>query len=61
MPAEVQQRFDRLRGTRDAQAGRLAIEPTLIASRASLEALARDGDAARARLLPWQRTLLFGE
>jgi len=61
MPPEVQQRFDRLKGARDAQAGRLAIEPTLIASRAALESLARDGDAARARLLPWQRALLFGD
>lgn len=47
--------FDELRDKRDAIAKKLAIDPSLIASRNTLMAVAQnDGD----RLLPWQRQLL---
>jgi ribonuclease D len=45
---------------RDRCAQELNIDPTLIASRAMLVSLARDGAEAQAQLLPWQRELLFG-
>jgi ribonuclease D len=50
--------LERLRHRRDRAANRLAIDPTLIASRATLVALAADGEQALAELLPWQRDLL---
>ena len=45
---------------RNRQAQKLQIEPSLIASRATLLALAANGEAARAKLMSWQRKLLFG-
>ena len=50
--------LERLRHRRDRAATRLGIDPTLIASRLTLVALAVDGDKASAELLPWQRELL---
>lgn len=51
-----EKRVAELRARRDAVAAELALEPTLIASRATLESAAADGDGDR--LLPWQRDLL---
>lgn len=44
---------------RDASALDLKIDPTLIASRSTLLALACDGESAKAALQNWQRRLLF--
>ena len=52
------QRFEKLKHRRDEQAARLQIDPTLIASKAELMALAQDGDEAAAALMYWQRELL---
>ena len=49
---------ERIRQRRDAQADRLGIDPTLIAAKATLFALAREGPAEWDKLLPWQRQLL---
>jgi hypothetical protein len=46
---------------RDHRAAELKIDPTLIASRALLIALAVDGDAAQKSLMRWQQELLFGK
>ena len=43
---------------RDKVSTELEIDPTLIASRATLEALARDPQATAAEMMPWQRELL---
>lgn len=53
-------RLAELTHRRDRSAHDLNIDPTLIASRATLVSLARDGAEARAQLLRWQRELLFG-
>lgn len=53
-------RLSELTHRRDHCAHDLNIDPTLIASRATLVALARDGAEAQAQLLRWQRALLFG-
>ena len=50
--------LEELKAVRDAKALALGIEPSLIASRATLEALAQDRAANIGRLLPWQRELL---
>ena len=49
-----------IKAVRDARAKELGIDASLIASRATVEALARDREAALVSelLLPWQRTLL---
>ncbi|MCX7591329.1 MAG: HRDC domain-containing protein, partial [Kiritimatiellae bacterium] len=52
------QRLAKLRSVRDWQAARLGLDPALIASRATLIALARDWSANVSLLLPWQRELL---
>ena len=44
----------------DKQAAALEIDPTLIASRAVLLALANDWGRASAELMPWQKELLAG-
>lgn len=49
-----------LRARRDRHAAALNLEPSLIASRATLVALARDWDKHAPELLPWQRDLLRG-
>jgi ribonuclease D len=56
-PAE-KRRYEILRQRRDGQATELKIDPTLIASRATLSALARDWETHQADLMKWQRELL---
>ena len=51
-------RFSELQARRDKHAGELGIDPTLIASRATLMTLALDGNDGIANLLNWQRDLL---
>jgi ribonuclease D len=51
-------RFEKLRQHRDEQATALGIDPTLIASKAELMALAQDGEEAAEALMRWQRELL---
>jgi ribonuclease D len=46
---------------RNEQARRLAIDPTLIASRTVLLNLTAGGEEAREALMSWQRELLFGK
>ena len=53
-----QQRFDELKVRRDRQGKELGIDPTLIASRTTLVALARDWDSHQKGLMNWQRELL---
>jgi ribonuclease D len=50
-------RFNDLQQRRDQRAHELGLDPTFIASRATLMALARDG--AGEDLMPWQRELLL--
>lgn len=49
---------EQLRERRDARAKELGIDPTIVAARATLFALARKDEAESARLLPWQREIL---
>ena len=49
---------DRLAQVRDAHARELGIDPTLIASKATLYALGRNDPEAWEGLMPWQRNLL---
>lgn len=49
---------DRLAKVRDAHARELGIDPTLIASKATLYALGRNDPEAWSELMPWQRGLL---
>ena len=51
-------RAEDLRKIRDAHATRLGIDPTLIAAKATLFALAREDAEEWDRLLPWQRQFL---
>jgi len=51
-------RFRELEKIRDAHAHKLGIDPTLIASKATLGNLARDWDTHAAELMNWQRELL---
>lgn len=51
-------RVEELRVVRDARATELGIDPTLIASKATLYALARNDPGAVEGQLPWQRALL---
>ena len=53
-------RLDLLRQRRDRCAAELGIDPTLIASRATLTALAGDRSTDQADLMKWQRELLQG-
>jgi ribonuclease D len=53
-------RFAELQKHRDTQAATLGIDPTLIASRATLSDLAHDWDKHAAELMNWQRELLEG-
>ena len=55
--AEVR-RADKLKFHRDRVAKGLGIDPTLIAPKATLLALAQDWDAASAQLMNWQRELM---
>jgi hypothetical protein len=47
-----------LQAKRDAQAKRLEIDPTLIASRGTLSDLARNWEKYSGELMNWQRDLL---
>lgn len=50
-----------LRRRRDRRAADLGIDPVLIASRGTLERLARSWDSYSGELMPWQRELLSAE
>jgi ribonuclease D len=55
---EVLHRLNQLEATRNARAHELGLAPSLIATRAALEALATDITVNIGVLLPWQRDLL---
>ena len=58
-PSEAEfRRFRALEKIRDARAIQLGLDPTLIASRATLGDLARDWNTQAAALMSWQRDLL---
>ena len=58
-PSEAEfRRFRALEKIRDARAIQLGLDPTLIASRATLGDLARDWNTCAAGLMNWQRELL---
>src|SRR5882724_1676594 len=52
------QRAEELRRRRDRSAEELGLEPSFIAPRSTLEAIAADDTRAAALLVPWQRELL---
>lgn len=56
---DEEKRFKEYRGRRDKIAQDLGIDPSLIASKATLEALAADPSSHESRLLPWQSELLM--
>jgi ribonuclease D len=56
--AEMDRRTDELRRHRDHVAAELKIEPSFIAPRNALEAIARDESQKELLLVPWQRELL---
>ncbi len=55
---EMRRRSDQLRERRDKAAAQLGLEPSFIASRGALEAIAADSARATALLVPWQRELI---
>jgi ribonuclease D len=55
---EERRRFEQLQKVRDKHAAELAIDPTLIASRATMLQLAQDFEGHRKELMHWQRELL---
>jgi ribonuclease D len=58
-PSEAERRrFFEIQKVRDARALELSIDPTLIASRATISDLARDWDKHIGELMNWQRELL---
>ena len=58
-PSEAERRrYAELANRRDAHAHKLGIDPTLIASKATLGDLARDWDRHAPELMNWQRELL---
>jgi ribonuclease D len=58
-PSEAEfRRFRELQKRRDAHAHKLGVDPTLIASKATLGELARDWDKHAPELMNWQRELL---
>src|SRR5258706_5928658 len=58
-PSEAEfRRFREIEKRRNAHAHELAIDPTLIASKAVIGDLARDWDKHAAELMNWQRALL---
>jgi ribonuclease D len=60
-PSEVQRRrFLELQKHRDTRATELGIDPTLIASRATLSDLAHNWETHSAELMNWQKQLLLG-
>jgi ribonuclease D len=58
LSAAQKHHLENLRRRRDRNASRLQIDPTLIASRATLAALASNWAKESETLLPWQRELL---
>jgi len=56
--AEMVRRAEELRQQRDKSAEELGLEPSFIAPRGSLEAIAADRARAASLLVPWQRELL---
>ena len=56
--AEMRRRADQLLERRDKAAVQLGLEPSFIASRGALEAMAADPTRATALLVPWQRELI---
>ena len=56
--AEMVRRTEELRQRRDKSAEQLGLEPSFIAPRGSLEAIAADHARAASLLVPWQRELL---
>jgi len=58
MTPDQEEAVRRIKQGRDAKAKELELDPTLIASKAVLEALVRDPEATKAQLLPWQAGLL---
>ena len=56
--AEIVRRVDELKHRRDRAAGELKVEPTILAPRTALEAIASDEARAETILVPWQRHLL---
>jgi ribonuclease D len=60
-PSEAdRRRFIELQKRRDARAAELGVDPTLIASRATLSDLAHDWEKHSVELMNWQRQLLTG-
>jgi ribonuclease D len=55
---ETVQRAEELRRRRNRSAEDLGLEPSFIAPRSTLEAIAADGARAAALLVPWQRELI---
>jgi len=55
---EMRRRADQLRERRDKAAAQLGLEPSFIASRGALEAIAAASARATALLVPWQRELI---
>ncbi len=55
---EMRRRADELRERRDKSAAQLGLEPSFIASRGALEAIAADPARATVVLVPWQRELI---
>ena len=55
---EMRRRADQLRERRDKAAAQLGLEPSFIASRGALEAIAADSARATSLLVPWQRELI---
>ena len=56
--AEIVRRIEQLRAKRDRAAKSLELEPSFIASRGTLEAVAADETRADSLLVPWQQELL---
>jgi ribonuclease D len=55
---EEEKRFHALKKKRDAAADAFNLDPSIIAPKAALEALAAGSDEAVEKLLPWQRSIL---
>ena len=55
---EMERAAEKLRQRRDAVADEHGLEPSLIAPRGALDAVAADGSQTEALLVPWQRDLL---
>ena len=56
--AETVRRTEELRHSRDKSAEELGLEPSFVAPRSTLEAIAADSERAASLLVPWQRELL---